>query len=154
MDDVQQSLRQARERLAAFEEEMSRQNLITRLKTSSPGHPLLLARVGAALAGFGLVLVATLVLAAPVLGREAAVAVHQVDAALGFPLPIALGVLAMCAMAMAAAAHQLALGAARNAPFLPDEAKQHQRLVADVKQLESRLALEGTPRPAVRVTSR
>ena len=39
--------------------------------------------------------------------------------------------------------HQLALGAARNAPLLPAEAKKHQRLVADVKQLESRMALEG-----------
>ena len=55
---------------------------------------------------------------------------------------------------MVAGLHQLALAAARNAPLLPHEAKQHQRLVADVKQLESRLAIEGTPRPAVRITSR
>lgn len=154
MEDVQQQLRDARERLAAFEETSARENLLARLTTATPGHPLVLGRNGAILGTMALVMGAAGMLAVPVLGRDAAVRMNEFNEALGFPMPIALGVLAMCGIAMAAALHQLALGAARNAPLLPAEAKQHQRLVADVKQLESRLALEGTPRPSVRVTSR
>jgi hypothetical protein len=87
----------------------------------------------------------------PILDIDTAKRVNAIDTALGFPLAVALVVLAVCGLAMAVALHQLALGAARNAALLPEEAKKHQRLVADVKQLESRLAMEGTPRPVVRV---
>ena len=154
MEDVQQQLRDARERLAAFEELSARENLLARLSASSPGHPFILGRNVAAFGTMLLVLGSAAVLAVPMVGRDIAVRIAQLNEAMGFPLPIAMLVLAGCGGAMAVAFHQLALGAARGAPLLPDEAKKHQRLVADVKQLESRIAIEGTPRPSVRVTSR
>jgi hypothetical protein len=154
MEDVQQSLRKAREQLAAFEEASARDNLMGRLKAASPGHPVLLGRNVVAAGSLVLLLGAAAMLAAPAVSRDIAVTVNGVSEGLGFPLPIAMLMLALCGGGMVAGLHQLALAAARNAPLLPHEAKQHQRLVADVKQLESRLAIEGTPRPAVRITSR
>ncbi len=152
MEDVRTQLQTAREKLAAFEEASNRDHLLARLRATTPAHPFLLGRTGAALGGMVLMVLGLASMAVSILSPDAARQVSAIDAALGFPLVVALFVVALCFGAMAVAAHQLALGAARNAPLLPDEAKRHQRLVADVKQLESRLALEGTPRPVVRVT--
>jgi hypothetical protein len=155
MDDINAQLQAARQRLSDFEEASARANLLARLKASQPAHPFLLARTGAGLGGMALLLGAVALGAAPLfLGRATAITLQQLDQSLGFPMPIALVVLSLCAFAMAVAAHQLALGAARQVPLLPAEGKQHQRYVADVKQLESKLAMEGTPRPTVRVTGR
>mgnify|MGYP000362341272 CR=1 FL=1 len=154
MDDVHGSLREARAKLTAFEDEAESSNLLSRLQATNPGHPLLLGRTLAMLGSFALLVATVAVLAVPVASRDLAATVSRIQDTMGFPLPIALGVCTLCLGAMGMALHQLALGAARNAPMLPDEAKRHQRLVADVKQLEARIAVEGTPRPAVRVTSR
>jgi hypothetical protein len=151
MEDVRTQLQTARERLAAFEEASSRDHLLARLRAQSPGHPLILGRNAAAFGAMGLVLTSLVSMSLPILDIDTAKRVNAIDTALGFPLAVALVVLAVCGLAMAVALHQLALGAARNAALLPEEAKKHQRLVADVKQLESRLAMEGTPRPVVRV---
>lgn len=97
-------------------------------------------------------LLALLAMAVPLMGYDYARMANEFQDALGFPVAVAFFVLALCGAAGAVAMHQLALGAARNAPLLPAEAKSHQRLVADVKQLESRMALEGTPAPVARIT--
>jgi hypothetical protein len=152
MEDVQAALTAARQRLAAFEEEVEGTYLLARLKRSNRLHPLLIVRVVALLGTVLFVVATTAALVAPMLDRGLAHTVGALDTALGFPFPLAVGVCALCLGAMALAVHQLALGAARNAPMLPDQAKKHQRLMADVKQLEARLAFEGTPRPAVRVS--
>ncbi len=152
MDDVKSQLQEARERLAAFEEASARDHLLERLRAQTPLHPFVLARNVAAAGGFGLVALGLISMAVPLMGYDYARQAHNLQDALGFPVAIAFFVLAMCGIAGAFAMHQLALGAARNAPLLPTEAKNHQRLVADVKQLESRLALEGTPRPVARIT--
>jgi len=154
MEDVQAALKEARLRLAAFEEEAESSNLLTRLRRTNPGHPLLIGRTGAILVSCALLVGTVGVLAAPVFSRDFAGTVSRLNDTMGFPLPVALGVCTLAMGAMGMALHQLARGAARNAPMLPDEAKKHQRLVADVKQLEARITFEGTPRPHVRVTSR
>ncbi len=151
MEDVRTQLQRARERLAAFEESSSRDHLLARLQAANPGHPFVVIRNIAALGAMGLVLLALLSMSLPILDIDIAKQVNSIDIALGFPLTVALVVLAVCGLAMAVALHQLALGTARSSPLLPEEAKKHQRMVADVKQLESRLAMEGTPRPVVRV---
>jgi len=151
MEDVRTQLQTARERLAAFEESSSRDHLLARLQATNPGHPFVLSRNVAAFGAMGLVLLALVSMSLPIIDIDIAKQVNSIDTALGFPLAVALVVLALCGLAMAVALHQLALGAARSSPLLPSEAKKHQRMVADVKQLESRLAMEGTPRPVVRV---
>jgi len=154
MDDIQAALAEARQRLTDFEDDAEGSNLLTRLGRAQPGHPLLIGRTVAMLACFAFLVATAGILAVPALSRDLAGTVSRMQDAMGFPLPVALGVCTVCLAALGMALHQLALGAARNAPMLPDEAKKHQRLVADVKQLEARLAYEGTPKPAVRVTSR
>jgi len=152
MEDVQAALTSARERLAAFEEEVEGVNLLARLKASHAMHPLLLGRGLAILGSLVFLGLTVATLAVPMVSRSLAQDVVRMEVAMGFPLPLALGVCTLCLGAMGMAVHQLALGAARNAPMLPDQAKKHQRLMADVKQLEARLAYEGTPRPNVRVS--
>lgn len=142
MTDVQAQLTEARQKLAAFEEEIDGGDVLGRLRAMSPFHPLLIAR-GMAIAGtIGAVLVALGVLAAPmVFSREVATTLVRMEAQIGFSLPLVIGVVAGCFSSFGIAVHQLAVVVARNAPLLPDQAKQHQRLMARIKQLEAQAAV-------------
>lgn len=148
--DDETALKAARAKLEAFENGASAKDLIARLRHATPMHPVLLVR-GLALFGAAVSGLATVgVLAAPLLSRDVAVFLLRLDEASGVPLPALLAVLGFCGLAVAIAAHLAAISLGRSAPFLPHEAKAHQRLVSEVKQLEAQRAVKErmTPPPA------
>lgn len=146
------AIRDARDRLDAFERGTSRAELITRLRTSSPLHPFLLLRALALLATMATLAMAVAALALPLVPglSSAAELVMPFDEATGVPLFAILAVLVVCFFVVAAGAHFAAIAAARSAPLLAHEAKAHQRLVSDLKQLEAQRAVSArlTPRPS------
>ncbi|MEQ1504944.1 MAG: hypothetical protein ABMB14_22115 [Myxococcota bacterium] len=140
--DFDDAIHQARNRLDAFERSASSGELVVRLRASSPLHPFLVMRALALLATLATVVLAILALALPVFNHQFAEIIGRLDDASGVPLFLVLAVLTLCFFGMALGAHFAALVSARNAPLLPHEAKVHQRLVADLQQLEAQRAVQ------------
>lgn len=131
------AIRQARKRLDNFERAASSTELVIRLRTASPLHPFLLLRALALVGTAGTLILTLVSLFLPFIDDSLAEIVAQLDDATGVPLPGVLAVLVVCFFGIALGAHFAALVSARSAPFLPHEAKTHQRLVADLQQLEA-----------------
>ncbi|HHO54571.1 MAG TPA: hypothetical protein ENK18_27780 [Deltaproteobacteria bacterium] len=147
--DVTVSLAQARQKLDTFERKTMNRNVLTRLRSRSPFHPFLVIRALALMLTALLSVGAITIMVAPLLSRDIAIMISQLDSATSLPLPIAVGMLAGGALLFAFGAHMAALVAGRNAPLLTQEARIHQRLVSDVKRLEAQRAVSArlTPRP-------
>lgn len=149
-ENSEAALAEARSRLEHFERSTTARELMARLRASSPMHPFLLSRalalLGTVACGGG----AVGVLLVPLASRDLAVRLGALDQASGIPLPLALALLAGCALATFIAAQLAALSAARNAPLLPHEARIHSRLVSDLRQIEAQRAVKErmTPGPA------
>jgi hypothetical protein len=138
----------ARQRLADFEASASTSDLIARLRAASPLHPFLLVRTVAGVLT-ALCAIATLAsLAVPLLGRDFTERLLALDAASGIPVPAAFGIVTVCATVVLFAAHFAAAAAGRSAPYRPHEAKVHQRLTSDVRQLEAQKAVKQRMTPA------
>lgn len=136
------AIRQAKKRIDAFERSTSSHDLVVRLRTASPLHPFLVLRAFALLFTAAALVMTMVALALPFFSNELAEIVAQLDDATGVPLPGVLAVLVVCFFGIAVGAHFAALVSARSAPFLPHEAKTHQRLVADLQQLEAQRAVQ------------
>lgn len=149
-EEVEPALDLAKTNLDDFEARTQRSELVARLRRSNPMHPTLVVRGLAMLATLGSGAVAIGCLAAPLASRDLAVSLSRLDSALGVPLPAVLGLLFVLGLTTTAAAHLAAMAAARSTPLLPHEAKAHQRLVSEVKQLEAKKAVKKrmTPPPA------
>ncbi len=149
-EELEPQLELARTKLEDFERSARASDVIARLRLSSPFHPTLLVRLLAVLATLGCVALTITTLAAPLLSRDLAILLARLDAAVGVPLPAVLGLRAFLGAITALGAHLGALAAGRSAPYLPHEARIHQRLVSDVKQLEAKQAVKKrmTPAPA------
>lgn len=139
--ELENAISDARERLDAFDADSTAAQLLYRLRTSSPLHPFLLLRwVGLAIAFVSLV--GTLgALVGPFLQRDMAELIGHLDEAAGVPMFAVLAMLVVCSFAVALGGHFASIAAGRSAPLLPDEAKRHQRLVADLQQLEAQRAV-------------
>ena len=135
--DFDDAIRQARKKLDAFERAASAEDLVVRLRRASPFHPFLVMRALALVGTAGILVLTIVSIFLPFIDHSLAEIVAGLDEATGVPLPAVLAVLVVCFFGMAIGAHFAALVAARNAPFLPHEAKAHQRLVADLQQLEA-----------------
>jgi hypothetical protein len=140
--DFDDAIRQARKRLDAFERSTSSGDLVTRLRASSPLHPFLVLRALALVATLGMLILTITALVIPFVYNDAAEIVAQLDDATGVPLFVVMAVLVLCFFGVAVGAHFAALVSARAAPFLPHEAKAHQRLVAELQQLEAQRAVQ------------
>lgn len=140
--DFDDAIRQARKKLDAFERATSSKELVVRLRASSPLHPFLILRALALVSTAGTLVLALVTLMIPFASHELAETIAQLDEATGVPLPGVLAVLVVCFFGIAVGAHFAALVSARSAPFLPHEAKAHQRLVADLQQLEAQRAVQ------------
>jgi hypothetical protein len=148
--DFDAEIRKARVRLDKFERSASSGELVTRLRRHSPFHPFLMVRAVALFATAITLLLAVAALVVPFVTVEVAAVVARLDAASGVPLFAVFALLVICFFFVAVGAHFVALVSARNAPMLPDEARTHQRLVSDLKQLEAQRAVNSrmTPRSA------
>ncbi|MEM6927032.1 MAG: hypothetical protein AAF602_08900 [Myxococcota bacterium] len=141
---------QARDKLDKFERRTISRRVVDRLRHHRPFHPFFLLR------GFSLFLASILglgalaVMVVPMLDRDIAVMLSRLEDAAVLPVPVALGVLAASCLLFAFGAHLALLVAGRTAPLLPHEARQHQRLVSDVKRIEATMAVQArlTPAPA------
>jgi len=152
-EDLAPMIDDARARLDSFERRAMSGNLLSRLRRYSPFHPLLIARALAIAGTLLTVFLAIAALAAPLFYRPLAVEMSRLDSALGQPLPAVLGLLVFLGFVTALGAHLAARAAGRSAPLLPHEAKHHQRLISDLKQLEAKASVKrrmtpppGTPR--------
>lgn len=155
--EIEQAIHDAQRRLDAFERSGTANELLFRLRQSSPLHPFLLMRGLGLWGAMFLVLCALAALAGPFMDEQVAHVVARLDAASGIPMFAVLAMLVLCSFSIALGGHFAALAAARGAPMLPHEAKQHQRLKADVQQLEAQRAVReritpygATPRPTRR----
>jgi len=148
--DSTERLADARQRLADFEESANQSDLIARLRAADPLHPLLVVR---ALALIGCLVggVATVgSLLVPWIDRGLAQQMAALEAVSGFAVPVALGLLTACAAVILISMQFAAATAGTNAPWRPHEAKIHQRLVSDLRQLEAQSSVRErlTPRGA------
>ncbi len=147
LDEIDQDLDQARQRLLAFERSRSTGDCISRIKRSSPLHPVLILRAGAGFVAMGSLVGAVVALALPFIAPQTGDSLSRLDASLTVPLFVAGFAVCFCSLLIATAAHFMAVSLGRDSPLLPAEARTHQRLVSDVKQLEARKRTS-TPPPA------
>ncbi len=149
-EDLEKAIASARNKLDQFENGAGTSELLARLRNASPMHPFLVMRVVGLLGGMVSVVGAVAVMTSSVLSRDVAVQINDLQTAIGVPLPLVFVILATCGFTMMVAGHLGAISSGRSAPYLPAEAKAHQRLMADVQQLEAQRAVKErmTPRPA------
>ncbi|MEN0062951.1 MAG: hypothetical protein AAGA48_12430 [Myxococcota bacterium] len=148
--DLAPQLAVARDKLEKFERQTLNRRVIERLRSTRPFHPFLLLRSLSLFSTIVFGVAAIGVMLVSLIERDFAVIVSRLEAAAVIPLPIALAMLAVCGLLFALCAHLALLVLGRSAPLLPHEARQHQRLVSDVKRLEATMAVQArlTPAPA------
>jgi hypothetical protein len=140
--DIEAAIRDAQRKLDKFERSASGASVLYRLRLASPLHPFLVIRALGLFAAIMLVLFAGAALVGPLVSDEAAEVLAHLDGSAGLPLFAVLAVLVVCMFGVGAGAHFAAIAAGRSAPLLPHEARQHQRLVADLRQLEAQRAVQ------------
>lgn len=143
-------LEEARRRLEEFEGNATATELVARLRAANPVHPFLVLRALASMV-CAICGTATFVsLLVPWIDRGLAQRIAALESVSGLPVPAALGILTACGAVALVAAHLGAASAGRNAAWRPREAKLHQRLMSDVRQLEAELLVREriTPRGA------
>lgn len=151
--DLRPALAAARDKLERFEQRVLNRHVMVRLRTQSPLHPFLLFRFFSLVFGVLFIVASIGIIVAPLFGREIAQRVLEFEAMFsGMPAPAVPALLAAGCLLFALCAHLAALVAGRSAALLPHEARQHQRLMSDVKRLEAQLAVSSrlTPSPADR----
>jgi len=148
--ELEQQLAVARDRLDTFERQTINRHVIERLRQSSPFHPFFLLRSLAVVLSILLGIAGVAVMITSMVERDVAVIVSRIEEASVLPLPVAFGLLAGCGLLFALCAHLALLVVGRSAPLLPHEAREHQRLVSDVKRIEATMAVQSrlTPSPA------
>lgn len=149
-DDLEAEITQAKKKLAEFEAGASWSELTARLQRSNPMHPFLLVRT---LAFGGMAVCAVVLLCTmggSVFSRDIAEMVGKFEAAVFVPFPLLMSTLAMALAFGGVLGWAGAVSAGREAPYLPHEAKVHQRLTSDVLQLEAKRTVKErmTPKPA------
>lgn len=150
-EEMATQLEKARERLKEFEERGDFDTLMARLRAVHPFHPALLARVFfvvMSVLGLGAaVFVAALTLVLD--PKQIPSALERLDQSVGLPLPVVLGIFSMCLGVAYIGATQAALQIARDCALLPNEQRDHERLLNEVKRLSSQKAImdrvRGTP---------
>ncbi len=146
-DDVEEALTKARKALRSFEDGVDSRRLLLRLRTSSPAHPVLLARFLFAVLTFLCLVAAVAVMVITVLvdndiARTLAKFEQVMPVPEGIPaLPAMLGLLALCMFFAWLMATLAALAIGRDATMLPWEQKQHQKLVNEVTRLTTQKAV-------------
>lgn len=151
--DLRPTLAAARDKLDRFERRVMNQQVLVRLRAHMPLHPFLLFRFLALALGVLFLVASVLVIVAPLVSREMAQRVVEFDAMFTtIPAPAVPALLGAGCLLFGLGAHLAALVAGRGAPLLAHEARQHQRLVSDVKRLEAQLAVSArlTPSPSTR----
>lgn len=148
--DPETALKDAKQRLEAFEATAFGQNKMARFRRESPRHPILLALwlvgAGTVVCGIAGVVLAT----APLVSSDLARTFSAMPAVAG--LPVALVALAVCGAISWAALYGLAVMRAANSPLLPRDLSEHNRLRSDVQRLQAQKEvakrLTETPPPA------
>lgn len=140
--ELDASINKAKADLEHFEQGFSSRELLSRLRSASPLHPILVLRFGLLTVTIFLAVAAVGSLSLPFLSNDVAEVVGQLDQSIGVPLPGVIASLVPLFFLMALGVHYLALLLARSAPLLPHEARLHQRLVSDVKQLEAQRSVQ------------
>jgi len=145
----EERLAEARRRVTDFERS-TQADLIARLRAAEPLHPLLIVRALALVGCIGGSVATVGSLMVPWLDRGLAQRMAALEAASGLLIPVALGLLTVCAGVVLVSTQYAAAAAAVDAPWRPHEAKIHQRLVSDLRQLEAQTAVRDrlTPRSA------
>jgi hypothetical protein len=150
-EEVARQLEEARARLKDFEDSVDSAVLLGRLRATHPFHPTLIARLVFLLLALAVGAAAIASFSAPLaIGIDALPEEYlRLERNLGVPLPLAIGILsALCFVAWFGAS-QAALLVARDCPLMPNEQREHERLVNDVKRLGSQKAImdrvRGTP---------
>ncbi len=140
-EEVERMLEDARRRLRQFEERVDYGRLIERLRSSSPAHPVLLARFVFAFCGVMALLCGLAVLLVPFLSPELARELAKVESVIAYvpddvpALPAVCGVLALCMGVAWAMSTGAALAIGRDSKLLPFEQKQHQQLINEITRL-------------------
>jgi len=145
--DLGPQLEEAREKLARFERRILNRRVIERIRRSRPFHPFFLLRTLSVLASMVFGVAALGVMVASMFDRDIAVFVSRLEAASLLPVPAGLALIAVGALLFALCAHLALLVVGRSAPLLPHEAREHQRLVSDVKRLEATMAVHARLTP-------
>lgn len=149
-DDLEAQITQAKKKLQEFENGASWRDHVARLSRSNPMHPFLLVRnlSFGAMAVVAVLLVVTMI--ASVAIRDVAEVVNGIEAAVFVPIPLLLSLLCFALAFGGVLGLVGAVSAGREAPYLPHEAKVHQRLSSEVLQLEAKRSVKErmTPKPA------
>lgn len=150
--DLRPALDAARQKLERFERRVMNRQVLVRLRAQSPLHPFLIFRFLSVVLAVVCFVATLAVMVAPLVSRELAQQVIEFDAMFRIDAPAVPALLGAGFLLFALCAHLAALVAGRSAPLLPHEARQHQRLISDVKRLEAQLAVSSrlTPSPAGR----
>ncbi len=137
--DIDTDLDTAKGALQRFRNSRSANDLEHRLETLSPMHPVLWIRRISAVAAVTLLVSATVWTAVVASGVHLPAVMHNIVATpSGGLAPAVLLGLAVCAAAVYVCAKQIAAILGEQAPMLPAEAKQFQRLQSDVLRHSAR----------------
>jgi hypothetical protein len=143
---LDRQLEAARKALQDFEDNIDWGRLMQRLRTASPAHPLLLFRLFLGFGGTLCVVVAIIVLITTLLSEDIARTLARFETVIPLPeqvpaLPTVLAVAAAFLGFSWLMATGAALAIARDAPMLPWEQKQHQKLFNEVTRLTTQKAV-------------
>jgi hypothetical protein len=148
-EQVASQLDEARQKLKDFEENADSSVLMGRLRNAAPFHPTLLARALFLILALTSFLAAIGIVAYPFVMGAVPKEILQIEKGIGVPLPVPLGLLALCLTVAWFGAGQAALAFARDCALMPSELKEHERLLNEVKRLSSQKAImdrvRGTP---------
>ncbi|MEQ1568164.1 MAG: hypothetical protein ABMA64_21165, partial [Myxococcota bacterium] len=145
-EEIDRQLATARQALQDFEDDVDRARLMLRLRTASPAHPLLLIRfVFGALATLCVVF-AVIVLVATLWSDSLARALAKFETVFPLPeqvpaLPTVLLVIALFLGVAWLTATLAAYSLGRDAPLLPWEQRQHQKLFNEVSRITTQKAV-------------
>ena len=152
-EQVAQQLEEARLKLERFGEDATNTELFRRLGTKHRLHPSLVLRRVFMLATIASFAGTVLILALPFLGVSSPSTVgairHLEQVTFGAPLPVVALICTFCMSIAWITASQAALAVARECELLPEEQKQHDRLLGEFTRLSGQKAimerLKGTP---------
>jgi len=145
-EDIDRLLADARAGLQEFEDGVGPRRLLLRLRTASPAHPVLLARLMFAFLGLLCMVGAVVVLAIAQLDNDLTRTIARFENVLEVPegIPAIPAILAFLAILWAFCwlmATLAAMGLGRDTQLLPWEQQQHQKLVNEVTRLTTQKAV-------------
>ncbi|MBW2256366.1 MAG: hypothetical protein JRI25_17460 [Deltaproteobacteria bacterium] len=149
IEEVEEQIELTRGKLELLEEDVTRRQAMARIRAAHPWHPVLVARMLFVVLTLMAVLAALGVAALPFIDPKLSKDLIPLQNAIGLPLPIVLGMLAVVIGVAWMMATQASVIIGRECPLLPWEKKERERLSGELSRLtrqrQMMARVRGTP---------